>query len=81
MPTDAKLVRDHFLAAAELSAAEREAYLIAHCGGNDELRAAVERLLAAHHQPASVLDRPLGDRLEQTGPYFANDQVGAVIRC
>src|SRR5262249_34405327 len=79
MPTDPKLVRSHFLAAAELGAAEREAYLIAHCGGNAELRAAVERLLAAHHQPASVLNRPLGSGPEQTGPYFASEQVGAVI--
>jgi predicted esterase len=78
MPTDPKLVRHHFLSAAELGAVEREAYLAA-CGGDVELRAAVERLLAAHHQPASVLNRPLGQSPEQTGPYFANEQVGAVI--
>ena len=59
MPTDPKLVRDHFLAAAELPVGEREGYLIAHCGDDAELRAGVERLLAAHDQPASVLDRPV----------------------
>ncbi len=58
MPTDPKLVRDQFLAAAEIPAAERAAYLTAHCGGDRELRAAIERLLAAHDQPASVLNRP-----------------------
>ncbi len=52
MPINPNLVRDHFLAAAELPAAERAAYLTTHCGGDAELRAAVERLLAAHDQPA-----------------------------
>ncbi|HEV8058780.1 MAG TPA: hypothetical protein VGP68_02850 [Gemmataceae bacterium] len=70
MPTDPKLVRDHFLAAAELPAAERQAYFTAHCGGDAELRAGVERLLAAHDQPASVLNRPVPGGLDQTGPTF-----------
>jgi tetratricopeptide (TPR) repeat protein len=76
MPTDPKLVRDHFLAAAELAAAQREAYLAAQCGGDAELRAAVKRLLAAHDQPASVLDRP---GLEQTGAHIPREQVGTII--
>src|SRR6185295_16513151 len=58
MPADAKLVRDLFLAAAELPAAHREAYLTEHCGHDAELHAAVERLLTAHEQPASVFNRP-----------------------
>ncbi len=58
MPTDPKLVRDHFLATADLGGAERAAYLATHCGGDAALRAAVERLLAAHDQPASILNRP-----------------------
>jgi WD40 repeat protein/serine/threonine protein kinase len=53
---DPRVVRDLFLAAAELPAADRDGYLTQHCGGDAELRAAVERLLAAHEQPASVLD-------------------------
>ena len=40
MATDSKLVRDHFLAAAELPAVQRETYLTAHCGGDAELRVA-----------------------------------------
>jgi eukaryotic-like serine/threonine-protein kinase len=58
MPADPKLVRDLFLAAAELPSAERASYLAANTGGDAEVRAAVERLLAAHEQPAEVLLRP-----------------------
>jgi hypothetical protein len=79
MPTDPKVVRDHFLAAAELGAAQREAYLTAHCGGDAELRAAVERLLAAHDQPASVLNRPVPGDPQKTGAYLPSEQPGAVI--
>jgi serine/threonine protein kinase len=78
MPTDPKLVRDHFLAAAEVPAAARAAYLTAHCG-DDELRAAVERLLAAHDHPAGVLNRPVPDRREQTGPYVPSELPGTRI--
>ena len=88
MPTNPKLVRDHFLAAAELPAAERTAYLTAHCGGDAELQAAVERLLAAHEQPANVLDRPapgmptadyppITERPgTMVGPYKLMEQIG-----
>jgi serine/threonine protein kinase len=79
MPTDPKLVREHFLAAAELPAAEREVYLVARCGGDSELRAAVERLLAAHDQPASVLNRPVPGSAEHTTAYGPSEQPGAVI--
>ena len=58
MPADPKRVRDVFLAAAELPAGDRAAYLSANAGDDAELRAAVERLLAAHEQPAPVLLRP-----------------------
>jgi serine/threonine protein kinase/formylglycine-generating enzyme required for sulfatase activity len=57
MPADPQLVRDRFLEAVELPAAERTATLAARCGGDSELQAAVERLLAAHEQPVSVLDQ------------------------
>jgi hypothetical protein len=58
MPADPKRVRDLFLAAAELPGGDRAAYLSANAGDDPELRAAVERLLAAHEQPAPILDRP-----------------------
>ncbi len=55
MSADPKLVRDLFLAATDLPDAQRAAFLESNCGGDAELRAAVEHLLAAHDQPASVL--------------------------
>jgi choice-of-anchor C domain-containing protein len=58
MPADPARVRDLFLAGAELPATGRAAYLAEACGADAELRAAVERLLAAHDQPASVLNPP-----------------------
>lgn len=64
MPTDPKLVRDQFFAAAELPISERAAYLAAHCGDDSELRAAVERLLAAHEQPAGMDSRQVLARFE-----------------
>ena len=56
MPADPNRVRDIFLAAAELPPADRPAYLAQACGADANLRAAVERLLAAHSEPASVLE-------------------------
>src|SRR5207248_5261903 len=55
------------------------AYLIAHWGGDAGLRAAVERLLAAHDQPASVLNGPVPGGPEQTRAHQPNEQPGAVI--
>jgi serine/threonine protein kinase/tetratricopeptide (TPR) repeat protein len=87
MPADPKHVRDLFLAAADLPADERPAYLAEKCGGDAELRAAVERLLAAHDQPASVL-HPVeqllaggvgGQRKQEpaTGPLATEEHRGA----
>ena len=88
MPADAKLVREVFLAAAELPVAERATYLTAHCGDDAELQAAVQRLVAAHDEPASVLVRPApgmptavyvpitekpGTKI---GPYKLMEQIG-----
>ncbi len=78
MPTDPKLVRDHFIVAAELPPAEREAYLTARCG-DTELRAAVERLLAAHDQPESTLNRRGPGNGDDTNAYVATEQPGTII--
>src|SRR5436190_1175785 len=51
MPADLDRVKDLFLAATALPAADRAAFLAEQCGGDAELRAAVERLLAAHDAP------------------------------
>src|SRR6516162_5431994 len=88
MPADPKLVRDVFLAAAELSAADRVSYLTDRCGDNGELRAVVDRLLAALEQSASVLDpsAPVIQTVDfpsiserpgmMIGPYKLMEQIG-----
>jgi eukaryotic-like serine/threonine-protein kinase len=78
MPTDPRLVRDHFLAAAELPPAVREAYLDAQCVGA-ELRAAVERLLAAHDQSASILNLQVPGNPEHTAAHIPGEEPGTII--
>src|SRR5262245_14895160 len=56
MKPDPTRIRELFLAAAEKHVAERDKLLDATCN-SPELRAAVDRLLAAHDEPASVLER------------------------
>ena len=87
MSADPKLVRDLFLAAADLPASERPAYLSDRCG-DPETQAAVERLLAAHEQPAPALLRPapgvptadyvpIAEGVGTTiGPYRLMEQIG-----
>jgi hypothetical protein len=94
MSADPKLVRDFFLSAAELQPEERAAYLDGQCADPDA-RAAVERLLAAHDEPASALDRPapgtptaafapIAERVgTRVGPYKLVEQIseGASAWC
>ncbi len=56
MPADPNRVRDVFLAVLELSPEQRPAYLAYTCEGDADLRAEVERLLAANADPDSILD-------------------------
>ncbi|MCG6158013.1 serine/threonine-protein kinase [Rubinisphaera margarita] len=39
---------------------DRQAYLDSACGDDRELRASIEALLAAHDEPAALLDHPIG---------------------
>jgi hypothetical protein len=55
MSTDPNRLESIFLAASELTEAERSAYLDEARGPDAKLRAAVDRLLAAHGDPASIL--------------------------
>jgi serine/threonine protein kinase len=85
MPADPQRVRDLFLAAVERPAAERAAYLDENCADADQ-RAAVERLLAAHADPASILEppglptgihTPIAERAGSViGPYKLMEQIG-----
>ncbi len=56
MPADPNRARDVFLAALELSPEERPAYLVDACRGDADLRAEVDRLLAANAEPDSILE-------------------------
>ncbi len=79
-----------FAALAKHAPAERSAYLNEACAGNDELRASVERMLAAQSAAGSFLERPaIADdataQFEQPiterpgtviGPYKLLQQIG-----
>ena len=58
MPADPARVKNLFLAAAELPPDARPEFLAAACGPDRELREAVDRLVTAHQNPVSLLDRP-----------------------
>ncbi len=78
-------------AAGKTDPAQRTAFLDKACGDDRELRAEVERLLAAHEQAGSFLESPLmpdpkamfGDRPDETealpGPDRVIERVGTTI--
>ena len=69
MAVDAARAKTLFLNASELAdPAERAAYLERECGGDAELRARVEALLAADGGGAPVLDEDLTGAHEPTSP-------------
>ena len=69
MAVDAARAKSLFLTASDLTdPAERAAYLERECGGDAELRARVEALLAADGGGAPVLDEDLTGALEPTSP-------------
>ena len=78
MPVDAQRVQELFAAAVELPGAQAQAaYLEQHCGGDADLRARVEALLAAHDGDDSFLDY---SALPGPPPGAATfDGTGAVI--
>ena len=76
--------RELFIAALHINdAAQRAAYLDQACGSDNTLRESVDALLAAHAQPASVLERPLAANLERSpagtepGPATAGSEEPA----
>ncbi|MCD0458232.1 serine/threonine protein kinase [Roseiconus lacunae] len=77
--------REIFLEAIEKeSPDDRFKYLASACGQDHHLRASVDALLAAHDQPAALLDHPIGDELSRS-PLFRSpmdspiDHVGLQI--
>src|SRR5262245_40512497 len=55
MKPDPQQAKEIFLAALELAAGQRRAYLDLACAGNAELRARVEKLLQAHEREDSSI--------------------------
>jgi eukaryotic-like serine/threonine-protein kinase len=62
MPADPRRVKELFVAALDLpDAAARQALLDRECVNDSDLRQRLDVLLGAHHDPASVLNRPLAE--------------------
>jgi WD40 repeat protein/serine/threonine protein kinase/tetratricopeptide (TPR) repeat protein len=78
MAVDPARVRDVFLSAAAVPDAQRAAHLDCACGPDCELRAEVERLLAAHADPASVLEPPL-PTLPSTDSHAPQLEAGTLL--
>src|SRR5271155_2939524 len=69
MAVDAARAKSLFLSASDLTdPAERATYLDRECGGDAELRARVEALLAADGSGAPVLDEDPTGALEPSSP-------------
>jgi hypothetical protein len=69
MPVDARRLKDLFVAASELPATGRPAYLERECGADAELRGRVEALLKAHDASGSYLQEPAPSPPQQTGEF------------
>ncbi|HKB01634.1 MAG TPA: protein kinase [Gemmataceae bacterium] len=80
MPADPRRVKDLFVAALDLpDSAARAALLDRECASDPDLRHRVDVLLAAHEQPESALERPLGVEAP-TGAYEPRvESVGTMI--
>lgn len=84
MPANPPAARDIFIAAAELTADQRPAYLDRVCGDDAELRRRVEALLRAHdsqptgdYTPPSQTPTELGCVVgERIGPYKLIQELG-----
>src|SRR5262245_42733128 len=61
MPADPNRVKDLFLAAVDRPETDRPHFLDGQCEGDTELRTEVERLLAAHNDPDSRIERAAGE--------------------
>ncbi|MEM6672164.1 MAG: serine/threonine-protein kinase, partial [Planctomycetota bacterium] len=75
--------RELFEACLSLSTAERRTFLRERCGGDPELAARLERLLAAHESAESRFTLPVShdridghEELTQIGPYRILEQIG-----
>src|SRR6516162_10237541 len=72
MAADRNRVREVFRAAALVSPEQRSGFLTDACGGDAELRAEVDRLLAANAAPESILDPPAPAPADATAAFVAS---------
>ena len=79
MLADPNRVRDVFLAAIELPTTQRPVYLAETCGGDADLRAEVERLLAAHADPDSIVEPAAPTPADATAAYVPGDSGTALL--
>jgi len=87
-PDDWPRARAVFEHALTLPESERRRYLADACGGREELRQHVERLLESHRKADAFLETPLAPMLDETiavrslegqriGPYLLSVRVGS----
>ena len=86
-PDDWPRAREVFEHALTLPTSERRSYVATACGGREELRQHVDRLLASHEKADGFLEASLAPMLDETmavrslegqriGPYFLSVRVG-----
>src|SRR5262245_39648546 len=87
-PDDWPRARVVFEHALTLPASERRSYVATECGGREELRQHVERLLESHEKADGFLETSLAPMLDETmavqslegqriGPYLLSVRVGS----
>src|SRR6516225_1666454 len=72
MGADRNRVRDVFRAAVEVLPEQRSGFLTDACGGDAELRAEVDRLLAANAAPETILDPAAPAPVDATTAFVAS---------
>ncbi len=79
MPANVSNIDSIFSAAAEISTPqERAAFVQSHCGGDEELKRRIEKLLAAHLQAGSFLEAPPA-QFQRTADAAIQEGPGSVI--
>src|SRR6516162_589990 len=77
MPGELPSLKELFLAALAVAPAERGAWLERACVGDVERRRHLERMLAAHDLPQSLLDRPAAGAAPAEGTVEQGASTGA----
>src|SRR5262245_58463654 len=73
-----KRIEDIFQGALERPAADRSSYLDQACGGDGDLRAEVESLIASESGAATALRLLVADGITHLGPSALQDLLGQI---